>query len=182
MSHAVFTSQLNQWPEEGRETTPHADDRLRKRERENCMYETNSQLLLLLHRKHLADGSTYEGEWENEQANGHGKQSFSDNSVYEGEFKDSVFHGLFSCQHVGNAHILSFSSHTGQGKLTFADGTIMEGSWEDGNIVHGRQLKYSDGFLYVGDFKDSMFHGKGKSPLLRCKFKGVERGGKPHRS
>ncbi len=65
------------------------------------------------------------------------------------------------------AHILSFSSHTGQGKLTFADGTIMEGSWEDGNIVHGRQLKYSDSFLYVGDFKDSMFHGKGKSPLLR---------------
>lgn len=84
----------------------------------------------------------YEGNWENNQKNGHGKQTFFDGSIYEGDFKDNVPHG--------------------KGKLLSEDGIIYEGNFVEGYMNEGR-IYYKNGDMYEGQTRDTRFkNGRGK--------------------
>jgi hypothetical protein len=49
----------------------------------------------------------------------------------------------------------------GRGKETDAEGNVFDGQFENGDFVKGK-VQYSNGDIYVGEFKDDCRHGKGK--------------------
>eukprot|EP00286_Rhodomonas_abbreviata_P012787 CAMPEP_0181327230 /NCGR_PEP_ID=MMETSP1101-20121128/21974_1 /TAXON_ID=46948 /ORGANISM="Rhodomonas abbreviata, Strain Caron Lab Isolate" /LENGTH=312 /DNA_ID=CAMNT_0023435843 /DNA_START=279 /DNA_END=1213 /DNA_ORIENTATION=+ len=63
-----------------------------------------------------ADGSRYEGDWQNDKPCGLGVEVFNDQSRYEGKFVNDQRHGL--------------------GQYTSAKGTLFKGKWEVGQL-HG---------------------------------------------
>jgi hypothetical protein len=67
----------------------------------------------------------------------------------------------------------------GEGKMTFDDGTVLEGTWQSGSMVKGKQTRVEDGLLYVGDFKDSLFHGHGMAKSSDQLYEGEWRNGEP---
>jgi hypothetical protein len=65
----------------------------------------------------MADGSYYEGEFDNGEINGHGFKYFAaSRNAYSGEFCAGEIHG--------------------QGVMRYADGATYEGEWES-NKRHG---------------------------------------------
>ena len=61
-------------------------------------------------------GNIYEGEWIQDQKDGHGKQIWANGTVYEGQWQDNLPHGI--------------------GKYTKPNGDTIEGSWREGK-AHG---------------------------------------------
>ena len=61
------------------------------------------------------NGDTYEGEWEDDYINGHGKYSWSTGDFYIGKFVKDL--------------------REGKGLLTMADGNIIEGEWKENNLL-----------------------------------------------
>lgn len=90
------------------------------------------------------DGSTYIGEWKNNEANGLGIEKYTSegvNAVYEGEFKDNL--------------------RNGQGSLTLSNGASFKGEWVD-NLLNGFVVEIlSDGRKYEGNYKDGKRNGQG---------------------
>lgn len=64
----------------------------------------------------VAQGGTYEGDWEHRAPHGQGRMVYSDGSVYVGGWKDFKFHG--------------------RGKLVQEGGVVFEGEWREG-CLHG---------------------------------------------
>ena len=62
-----------------------------------------------------ADGSTYAGDWRDNEPNGQGTITYSDGDTYTGEFKDGMRHG--------------------RGTETAVDGTTYTGAFKDGERV-----------------------------------------------
>ena len=60
---------------------------------------------------YYSDGDKYDGNWENNVANGYGVYTFSDGEKYEGSWKDDKKHG--------------------HGIYSFASGGKLEGNWQD---------------------------------------------------
>lgn len=58
----------------------------------------------------------YEGDWEEDKMNGHGRYIFTSGAEYIGSWKHGMMHG--------------------KGKKINADGTFYEGEWEK-NLMHG---------------------------------------------
>mmetsp|Transcript_86766 Transcript_86766/g.169774 ORF Transcript_86766/g.169774 Transcript_86766/m.169774 type:complete len:179 (+) Transcript_86766:73-609(+) len=112
----------------------------------------------------FANGSTYEGELQNDMLNGYGVLTDTvAGSVYSGEFKDDMRHGqaVFSfngCKYEGE---YKENKRHGKGKETDADGNIFDGQFENGDFVRGKVF-YSNDDIYVGEFKDDARHGQGK--------------------
>lgn len=90
-------------------------------------------------------GDTYEGEFENNMFNGHGKYIFKDGGgkyTYTGEFIDG--------------------SMTGKGRMTFKNDDIAEGMFVNGKCNgQGKVWKYS-GDIYEGGLRNNFYHGRGK--------------------
>lgn len=64
----------------------------------------------------IAQGGTYEGDWQNRAPHGQGRMVYSDGSVYIGGWKDFKFHG--------------------HGKLVQEGGVVFEGEFREG-CMHG---------------------------------------------
>ena len=79
----------------------------------------------------------YEGEWENDQMNGHGEYNFSSGAVYRGNFKDNLFNG--------------------EGEYIYPDGAFYRGSWS-ANKMHGKGT-YIDAqkMEFNGDFVNGIY-------------------------
>jgi hypothetical protein len=58
-----------------------------------------------------SDGSVFEGEYKDGNANGHGKMTYPDGRVFDGEFKDG--------------------KSNGHGKMTYPNGDVFEGEFKD---------------------------------------------------
>ena len=63
----------------------------------------------------FADGTTYEGEWQNGKRHGYGICVMSEGTVYEGEWQGGKYHGY--------------------GKEVAPDGTVREGEWQEGEFL-----------------------------------------------
>ena len=90
---------------------------------------------------YYADGDKYEGEFKNDKINGKGTYYFSSGSKYEGEFKDD--------------------KRNGKGIYHYADGNKYEGEFKDDKINGNGTFYWVDGNKYVGEWKDEKLDGKG---------------------
>jgi len=98
------------------------------------------------------DGSTYEGEFNNDKFHGKGYFTSPDGHTYEGEFNNDKFHGQGTLTYPDGAfYIGAFKDHKfhGQGTLTYPDGMSHQGEWVDGKLKPG--TKASIGFPADGE-------------------------------
>jgi hypothetical protein len=87
------------------------------------------------------DGSRYDGEFKDDNFNGHGTLTFTDGTKYVGEFSDGKF--------------------SGQGTYTWPSGDEYVGHWKDGRESGHGTLVWKDGSKYVGEFENKEFSGQG---------------------
>ena len=87
------------------------------------------------------DGTTYVGNWINNQPNGQGTVEWPDGNSYNGNWKDN--------------------KRDGQGTLTLADGYKYVGKFKDDKFDGQGTLTVANGNKYVGEFKDGKFNGQG---------------------
>ena len=80
------------------------------------------------------NGYSYEGYWKNGQYNGHGVFTRLDGLIYDGE--------------MGGDN----GTRNGQGKLTYPDGKTYEGGWKNGKMEGHGTFTWPDGKAYVGDY------------------------------
>ena len=76
-------------------------------------------------------GEQYEGEMQDGQPNGTGKEVYTNGDYYEGEFKNYL--------------------HNGTGKRVYADGGTFDGTWVDGKRTYG-VITMPNGEFYSGEF------------------------------
>ena len=91
------------------------------------------------------DGSTYRGNFLNNNINGQGTMHYADNSRtlkhYSGEWKDGVFHGMGELRFQANCDIESYKGefrnglYHGHGKLLYRDGGYYEGEFKNSTIT-----------------------------------------------
>jgi hypothetical protein len=99
------------------------------------------------------DGSIYEGEWENDKANGRGRLIHANGDVYEGRWENGRANGFGIYLH-----------HYGRPKNK--DNTICgaryEGEWKN-DKQHGKGLEFwPDGSKFSGYYDSGLKHGKGR--------------------
>lgn len=82
-----------------------------------------------------ADGSKYDGMWENGKYSGKGEHTSTDKSRYIGSWKDGTPHG--------------------SGILFGSDRSATSGTWSEGKIITGEFI-FPDGVKYVGAFKNGV--------------------------
>ena len=79
-------------------------------------------------------GTRYEGEWENDGASGQGVCVYADGRIYEGEFKEGLRHG--------------------KGILISPEGDRFEGEFEN-DLAHGEEIyTWGDGVRSEGEFRE----------------------------
>lgn len=86
-------------------------------------------------------GNTYEGEWSNGAANGHGVLTYSNGDRYEGQWRNDQENGF--------------------GVLSFVDGRRYEGNWINGKKNGQGVYFYKNGDNYNGNWVDNMWQGHG---------------------
>ncbi|MEH0155452.1 hypothetical protein V6R21_14995 [Limibacter armeniacum] len=111
-----------------------------------------------------ADGTIYQGRWNNDKMQGRGKITYPDGSSYEGNFLDGIRSGfgIFTWAN-GDEYQGGFKDGKmhGRGILTQKDGTQHEGSWLYGKSFGEGTHTYPDGSQYIGEWVDNKRHGKG---------------------
>lgn len=89
----------------------------------------------------FANGSSYVGDFVNNEMHGKGKHISADGKMYEGDLVHNIPHG--------------------KGKFTYTDGNTYEGDFSQ-NLPHGKgKIVYNDGNTYEGDFVNGYKQGKG---------------------
>jgi len=110
-------------------------------------------------------GSTYTGDWKEEERTGHGVQVWRDGARYEGEWLTGNAHGQGRFMHpngdVYEGNWMLDRAH-GFGSYTHKDGSMYRGNWShDLQDGHGVET-WSEGSRYEGDYKGGLKHGMGK--------------------
>ncbi len=156
-----------------------------------------------------SDGSYYDGEWKDGEqvGQGYGKTILEDGSVYEGELVDGRFcgHGtvtkdgelIYDCEFDGGKPRLGFMkmedggdyrgeiddfSPCGNGVMKYPNGDVYEGDWKDGLRDGSGVLRLADGGCYEGEFSDDEMSGEGtytypNGDVYEGEFVGGERDG-----
>ena len=97
-----------------------------------------------------ANGTRYEGQWQEGRMYGNGIYTWVNGDVYEGQWENSVMHG--------------------QGKFADTNGAVFIGEWKNGEKHYGvwnyEDCPYSRGcrydiLRYEGEFMDGFRHGQG---------------------
>lgn len=89
----------------------------------------------------LVDGSSYVGQFWQDQRHGYGVCSFPRGGMYEGDFDQNDMHG--------------------EGTYTWSDGRTYTGQWSRNARGPVGRMEWSDGRSYEGDFTDGLKHGEG---------------------
>ncbi len=111
-----------------------------------------------------ANGSAYEGEWQNGKEHGKGTYTYPDGSVYEGEWQNGKEHGQGTCTYAsGSAYEGEWQNGKkhGKGKFKYADGSVYEGEWQNGQKYGQGKYTYANGSAYEGEWQNGNGHGKG---------------------
>ncbi len=130
-----------------------------------------------------ASGNTYEGDYQDGKPHGKGKFSYANGTTYEGDHQDGKQHGKGKLIHA-NGDTYEGDYQDGKphkGKFIYASGNTYEGDYQDGK-PHGKgKFSYANGTTYEGDYQDGKPHGKGK--LIHTNgdtYEGDYQDGKPH--
>mmetsp|Transcript_21622 Transcript_21622/g.33829 ORF Transcript_21622/g.33829 Transcript_21622/m.33829 type:complete len:163 (-) Transcript_21622:18-506(-) len=82
------------------------------------------------------DGNSYEGEWKNDQMNGHGLFKFMSGDSYDGDWVDNKFHGQGQYKWRNGAYYIgAFENNKMHGDGTFVD---TEGRQWKGRFYNGQ--------------------------------------------
>lgn len=111
-----------------------------------------------------SNGDRYEGQWRNDQENGFGVLSFVDGRRYEGNWLNGKKsgHGVFTFPNGKKYEGEYFNDlRNGYGVETFADGERYEGNWINGKKNGQGVYFYKSGGNYNGNWVDNMWQGHG---------------------
>lgn len=111
-----------------------------------------------------SNGDRYEGQWRNDQENGFGVLSFVDGRRYEGNWLNGKKsgHGVFTFPSGEKFEGEYFNDlRNGYGIQTFADGERYEGNWINGKKNGQGVYFYKNGDNYNGNWVDNMWQGHG---------------------
>ena len=127
----------------------------------------------------VAAESVYVGDWADDKYEGIGKLVQANGSVYEGEFQNGMPHGsgwssyLWESADEGahefaaddeSAHWLVYdgswlqAQRHGHGQLTYPDGSTYEGQWQDGRRVGSGRYVLATGQAFEVDGSDTRAH------------------------
>lgn len=104
--------------------------------------------------------SKYEGQWRDDQQDGHGRQNWSDGRMYEGQFKGGKFEGKGRMEwHTSQGLMLYEGTYQddlkhGAGRFAWPDGRTYEGEWVNGKRCGSALYINSDGEKRRGIWKD----------------------------
>jgi hypothetical protein len=123
----------------------------------------------LLHGKNghfkWTDGTSYKGEFQNNEITGVGKYNWPDGSIYEGEVKNGLRHG--KGRYVNPKEGVEYEGQWldgmrhGPGTLTYKNGSVYEGLWERGMKWGLGKMTYASSNFYEGEWKNNKRNGKG---------------------
>lgn len=107
----------------------------------------------------------YIGDRVDGKMHGKGIHCFANGSVYEGEFQNDRCHG-FGCLKNAAGDIYEGNWQNGQlngkGLYLAASGVMYEGDWVDGQMVGKGTYTVANGDIYEGEMKGNNFHGHGR--------------------
>eukprot|EP00796_Vickermania_ingenoplastis_P012996 gene12996-8842_t len=133
-----------------------------------------------------ADGSQYEGRFNNGEPTGDGIMLYSDGSEYRGGFTKGKAHGEGSMTYSDGACYngrFHEGKPNGKGIMKYSDGAKYEGLFQDGKPYGEGVMNYPDGARYEGEFKDNKPTGNGVLFFSDgAKYTGSFKDGKPHGS
>uniref|UniRef100_A0A7S1AFP0 MORN repeat-containing protein 5 n=1 Tax=Noctiluca scintillans TaxID=2966 RepID=A0A7S1AFP0_NOCSC len=110
-----------------------------------------------------SDGSTYKGEWQEDEPCGLGEERLPDSS-YDGDFFRGKRHGEGTCNFVdGRMYVGQWEGgHMhGEGKLTWPEGMIYEGQFMLDKKSGVGCFSWPDGRHYEGQWAKGKQHGRG---------------------
>jgi hypothetical protein len=109
-------------------------------------------------------GSTYEGEWRNNQMHGYGTMVWDCGTIYEGFWENSLMHGYGTLYYNNVEHYegdFEKGIRHGYGQQVWFCGAHYAGEWAF-DVPHGQgQLMYCNGDMFSGEFWDGYKHGPG---------------------
>ena len=111
-----------------------------------------------------ADGSVYEGEFEQGRLTGTGVMKYPGGEVRSGTFLNGALNGkgsILSAHRSRYEGELRMGEPEGHGRVERADGDSYEGAFVAGRPQGKGRLKYADGGSYEGDFLAGEPHGSG---------------------
>jgi len=109
--------------------------------------------------------SVFEGNWNMDVRQGHGKMTMSNGDVFEGEWQNDRRNGIGELvSHNGDRYVGKWinDKRHGKGKQTWERGAkVYEGLWEN-DAPHGYGVcKYANGDVYDGEWRMGKKHGQG---------------------
>ena len=110
------------------------------------------------------DGSTYEGEFQDDKVDGLGTYSWSDGTMYEGVFESALPHGEGRLTWPSGAMYegpFQAGEMSGTGMMTWPSGATYEGNFTADRIRGYGTLTWPDGLTYSGDFVNEIIQGLG---------------------
>lgn len=116
----------------------------------------------------FAQQSWYEGDWDGKNKQGFGVQKFRDGKIYQGEWLRGKPHGLGTLSSPGSVGMIKLYQGQWMNGQRHGLGTSFSPDRYDGPWVRGKrcgdrgELRYVNGDVYVGGFRDDMRHGQGK--------------------
>lgn len=109
-------------------------------------------------------GLSYDGNWKNDKAHGHGTAQYENGSVYIGDFMEDVRSGWGSqFWPSGDAYEGEWDHDVihGKGRWKFPDASYFEGEWRDGNRYKGTFVSSDGRSEYNGAWENNVRHGYG---------------------
>jgi hypothetical protein len=111
-----------------------------------------------------AEGTKYEGMFQNNKMSGRGRLIGSKGDYYEGEFEEDKASGFGKYVNKDGGIYIGYwhkDKQNGRGEELFVDGSQYEGFYENG-LKHGKgKFTWADGSIYEGDFCKNIIEGVG---------------------
>ncbi len=115
---------------------------------------------------YYSDGSRYEGQWANNKRHGKGLLSFEDGEAISGQWEHGQYLTDWSkYAYSGDTSNLSNCNRidcgNGLGKFTYSDGSLYVGEFRNGQPEGNGTVYYASGSRYEGSWKQHTPHGRG---------------------
>lgn len=115
--------------------------------------------------KWFEEETTYKGAYVSGDKHGEGEYKWWDGSSYTGQFMNDEISGVGTKTDSDGTYVGQFeeSVHHGEGKYDFADGSCYQGQWYYGERHGNGKLTWKDGKYYDGHWETDQRHGRGMS-------------------
>lgn len=113
-------------------------------------------------------GSTYKGDWKDNEKNGFGIEEMSNGNKYEGEWAEGRRHGMGTLWiKKGKQSMKQYSGSWAHGKkdgngvFEYENGDTYSGEWSSGKRSGAGRMDYANGDIYVGQWENDVQNGSG---------------------